>query len=98
MYNSYKKTNIAIEKNDKVIGKPMSMAQLDTLIKLTCRYEWEYSCRLYDVKQASGVITAIMDRVANDLLKERENCFNFDQLKVRFISKHPGIYQEIQMR
>lgn len=95
MYTQYIKEAKDIAKNQKVNGKIMSINQLETLIKLTCRYDYCLPIKCLTVKQASAEITSVMNKVARGAIVERQKMYKYSDLMTRFMTKHANIYREV---
>jgi hypothetical protein len=98
MTNQYLTTANKIKSNDKVNGKIMSFPQLDTLIKLTCRYDYVLPTKALTVKGATDEITRVMKAVEKGRIVEREKMYKFSHLKEKFIAKYPDVYAEVMNR
>lgn len=98
MYDAYLTTAEKIRKNKKVNGKIMSIPQLETMIKICCRYEYKPVVEAITVKQATEEITRAMNQIKKGKIAQREKMYKYDDLMAAYINKYPAVYKAIQDR
>jgi hypothetical protein len=99
MYDLYLKEAKAIAGNRQINGRTMTFCQLNTLVKLTCKYEYVMPTdKAFTIKQASNEITAVMKAVEKGTIKERSNPYKLDFLMKRLAQKHPHIIEAVANR
>lgn len=98
MYNEYLETAKKIKSNKEVNGHVMSMPQLSTLIKLTCRYDYVLPIKAMTVKQATEEITRTMKKVDKGEIHERAKMYKYTVLMNAFKEKHSEVYNAVLNR
>ena len=88
-----------IQKNRKIHAKPMSEAQLKTILKFIAKYDMKFDLdRFVSVIEANEIIMSLSNQASLGKLKKRVKPYNPVDLFIKYIDKYPHHFKEILKR
>lgn len=96
MNDKYLTTNAKIATNYKVVGKPLSMSQLEVILSIIAVYDVKCCLEGYfTVQSASNLITDLMNAIKEGKIQKRPKPYLPSSLMSAYINKYPDQYKQI---